>query len=110
MKELEQKLLEAADILIKHYDPCQIKGSQCIVSKDNPCCKISCFGTPCPHMKERKCTNPNIECKIWFCETAIKNMDTQCYEAFRGLEHIAKQYNLASRPFLGDTNYVGADK
>jgi len=109
MTELEQKLCELANLLIEEFNPCQIKDGGCLVSVDNPCCKISRFGSPCPYM-QNKCKNPNLECKIWFCGTSIKNMDSKCLESFKSLESIAKQFNLTKRPFLGDTNYLGADK
>ena len=108
MTELEQKLCELANLLIEEYNPCQIKNSGCLVSEDNPCCKISRFGRPCPYM-QGECKNKNIECKLWFCETALKNMSDECKMEFYTLEKIAKTLNLIKRPFLGDP-YIGADK
>jgi hypothetical protein len=110
MKELNQKLIEITDIFIKKYNPCKINGNSCLAGKDNPCCKISRFGSPCPFMQNGICKNPNLECKVWFCETAIKNMDKDCLEAFKSLENISKLYKLINPPYLGDPHYVGADK
>lgn len=59
---------------------------------------------------KKECTNPNLECKIWFCATAINNMNEDVLEMFKALEVIAKKNGLVTRPFIGDTNYVGADK
>lgn len=108
--KVEQEIIELADALMEKYDPCQLKDGGCLVRNPSPCCDITRFGRRCKYSKNNRCTNPNVECKIWFCETAIKNMDPKVYEAFRGLEHIARQFDMTNQPFLGDTNYVGADK
>ena len=75
MTELENKLKELADIFLQMYNLCKINGAECLAGKDNPCCKITRFGRPCPFMQNGVCKNQNLECKIWFCETAIKNMN-----------------------------------
>ena len=111
MDELAGKLIDVADVLIAKYNPCHLKETSCLVNDPSPCCINSIFGKGmCPYSKDNKCTNRNLDCKIWFCETAIKNMPTEAYDSFKDLENIAKRYGLVKRPFLGDTNYVGADK
>lgn len=110
LSPLEQKLIELSDVFLKKYNPCQINGNSCLAGKDNPCCKKTRFGSPCPFMQKGICMNPNLECKVWFCETAIKAMDKECYKAFIEIERISKQYKLINPPYLGDPHYVGADK
>lgn len=106
-EDLENKI----DYIISYYNPCRIDGSSCLVSKQNPCCYHTRFKQNglCPYMIDNQCTNPNLECKLWFCKTCIDNMDSECFKSIIVLESIAREYNLISRPFIGDP-YVGADK
>jgi hypothetical protein len=109
MTELEQKLIEMADILMKKYNPCHLEKDSCIGGNPNPCCFNSQFGKGvCPYLKGG-CTNINCGCKLWICETAIKNTDPKCVEALRLLEKVAEIFGLDHDPFIGDP-YVGADK
>lgn len=108
-KEIRDSLIKLSDILMDYYNPCEIYGSRCRVGDPNPCCKHTIFGEGvCPFLKET-CTNPNVDCKLWFCETAINNMEPECIESFKALEQLARVHKLIRKPFLGQP-YVGADK
>jgi len=110
MSELEKKLEQVADEIIKIYSPCKIQDGKCLGGNPTDCCRKypepGC--TTCIFLKNG-CTKPNLDCKIWFCETALKNMPIEFREAVYSLENIAKQFNLTTHPFLGEP-YVGADK
>jgi len=112
MSELELGLSAVVDCLIRMYDPCKMQGPGCLVNKVNPCCQSHtrfCRDGPCMHLTSEGCGMPNLECKIWFCNTAMKSMDPKCLESMKALENIAKLHGMISRPFLGGA-YVGADR
>ena len=111
MHEKEKVLVDFADFLMSHYNPCELQGSKCLVGDPNPCCMHTRFKADslCPHMQNSKCTNPNLSCKCWFCQTALNNMNNECREAVYALEAIAKELGFMSRPYLGE-KYYGADR
>lgn len=106
---LNEKLCDMADALILFYDPCQMKGSVCKVGNPNPCCAYTRFGKDgCPFW-HGKCEFRNAKCKLWFCETALKNADPKFIESVKILEQMAKLYTFTRHPLLGES-YIGADK
>lgn len=114
MMKDEDIILEFANLLNKHYNPCKMDGNSCLVGSPNPCCFNTRF-TPeegslnCPSLIENKCTNPNASCRIWLCETALKNLSKEGVAAFYSLQAVAIDYNLMHKPYLGEL-YFGADK
>lgn len=110
MTELEQKVCEIADILMKEYDPCKWNGDACLVGNPSPCCIHTRFGkNGCPFSKDRKCIHPNAHCKLWFCYTAVKSMDPKVVEAFTLLERFGNLFGFVGKPFIGQ-GYRGADR
>lgn len=106
---LNEKISDIADGLMLHYNPCEMEGSSCKVGDPNPCCKHTRFGTNgCPFWHDA-CTFRNVECKIWFCGTAVTDMDEKCLMAFKLLEQLALLFDLTKRPLIGEP-YVGADR
>lgn len=107
--DMSALLIAVADALMRRYDFCGIRGCACKGGDPNPCCINSMYGPGlCPHWQD-KCTNPNPDCKLWICETAIKTCDPNCLEQLKTLEAIGRKYDLVHEPFIGDP-YVGADK
>ena len=104
-------ILEFANLLNKHYNPCHIKDGSCLVSNPNMCCFHTRFkeDDTCPHLINNFCTNLNASCRIWLCETALKNLSKEGVAAFYALQAIAIDYNLMHKPYLGE-HYFGADK
>jgi hypothetical protein len=106
---MNEKICDIADALILYYDPCKMNGSACKAGDPNPCCKHTRFGTDgCPFW-DGKCDFRNAKCKLWFCETAIKDTDSRFIDSIKTLEQLGKLYALTSRPFLGQ-GYIGADR
>jgi hypothetical protein len=110
-QDVHASLLELVDKFNHYYNPCQMKGDGCLVGKPNPCCINTRFnaGGGCHHLKDTVCTNPNVSCKVWFCETALNTMSLNAATVFRALETIAKEMGLMHQPYLGE-HYFGADK
>lgn len=107
---VNDKLCDLVDVLLNYYNPCNICGSGCRVSKENPCCFDTRFGKgKCPFLINDKCVNRNIECKLWICETAIKNTEPECIEALKVLEQFSQIFGLINGQLLGEP-YIGADK
>lgn len=105
---LELHLLEIGIVLMEYYDPCHIRGNSCKAGDPNPCCVHTRFGDPCP-FQEHGCHNPNADCTLWICRTAIDTTDPKCAEAMMELEHLGKLFGIVSKPMIGQA-YVGADR
>lgn len=105
---LNEKLCDLADDIMYYYNPCKIENGKCLL--DEFCCSRTRFkrqdGKEDCHFLKDGCTFKNLKCKLWFCETAIKNMSQECLEIFKNLENIAKLHGLTRKPFLGES-YVG---
>lgn len=110
MTDFEQKLIEITEILIKIYDPCKIKNGSCLVGNPVPCCLNPYFdiSKPCPFIGKECKKNRKLDCRIWFCKTALKNMSERCKKSFYALEEIAKLHGLIQKPYLGE-RYLGID-
>ena len=106
---LDHKLWEIGDTIIKYYNPCQIDGNSCIVSKINPCCVYTRFGKDGCQYQNNGCQNPNTMCVLWLCKTAIKNTNPKCVEALSLLQHLGNLYNIVGKPMIGQA-YIGADR
>ena len=106
---MEEKLIEIVNILIEKYNPCKIKDGGCLVGNPVPCCLNPYFAPekPCPYIGNCKKT---ASCALWFCRTALKNMDEKCKKSLYALEEIAKINGLLSpsAPCLGEP-YEGVD-
>ena len=109
----QKVLIDFADFLIEHYNPCGFHEGKCLVSFNNTCtcCFHTRFGSDalCPYLINNKCTNPNLSCKCWYCQTALDNMTDECKKAVYSLESIAIEMNLMCHPYLGE-KYYGADR
>lgn len=112
---MTEELNNRIDALIRLYDPCCLCGHSCLVSEKNPCCFNTRFKREdpndirCLYLGENGCTYPNLECRIWFCDTAIKAMNPECLRGVIEIEAEAKRLGLISPPYIGD-HYYGADK
>lgn len=105
---ISSNIREIADHLISYYNPCDFSSNRCRVASPSPCCAETRYGSPCPHLIAGKCSMPNTECRLWFCRTAMKEMDPVCLEAFRILEKLAILFKLIEHPYLGEP-YPGID-
>lgn len=107
---IAEKLVELSDLMIKRYNPCDHRDGKCRGGNPTLCCTDTPFGPGlCPFWKDRQCTCPNANCKLWFCETALKSMDVKAVEAFKLLQKFSQVYGLMKSPLIGQ-DYVGADK
>lgn len=110
ISSLEKKLIEMADLLIEYYNPCDLRVGSCRGGDPTLCCTHTPFGSDvCPFLKEHHCTFQNSNCKLWFCESALKSLDPKAVEAFILLQKFAQVYGLMKSPMIG-LPYVGADK
>ena len=106
---LDKHLYAIGELLMEYYDCCHIEGDQCRAGK-NMCCVNSVFGEGlCPHWRDNACQNPNADCKLWICQTAIKNTDERCIKSLILLEQFAGLYGLLRAPIIG-LPYSGADR
>jgi len=81
---LNEKICDIADGLIAFYNPCQMKNGGCKAGPNNPCCKHTRFSKDgCPFMTNGKCGFRNTKCKLWFCETALKDADPKFIETIK---------------------------
>jgi hypothetical protein len=107
---LSTKLCEMGSVLLKYYNCCDLKGSSCKVSEENPCCLNAQYGTDlCPFWQHGACQYENCDCRLWICETAIKTTDPKCVEGLKKLEEFAKLFGLVRTALIG-ARYSGADK
>ena len=116
---LNEKLCDLIDAILYYYNPCQIKDNSCLLVNDmrndkRQCCYRSHFASRtedkyCPFLKSDGCSFRNANCKIWLCETAIKNADPKCLESLKNLENISKIYTLGRGPYLRE-HCVGKNK
>jgi hypothetical protein len=120
LRRIYDYLFELSIILNRRYDPCGFgdsNGSHCIAYGDNnTCCSKDTIypiegdvSRKCKYVRnDNSCGNPNLDCKRWFCRTAINNMGPEVYELFKAIEMIGKHFNLVYTPHLGEP-YVGCD-
>ena len=110
MIDRHKTLMDMLDLIIHEFNPCELDGDTCLIGK-NTCC----FHTPfkdnavCPHLENRICTNPNLSCKVWYCDTAINKMNANCKTLVFAIERILIEHELISHPYLNET-YYGADR
>lgn len=105
-----KKMYEIGDALMEYYDCCGIRGSSCKAGEENPCCTgRTIFGNGCPFMIANSCHNPNCDCKLWLCATAIATTDPKCVETLKLLEQIGILYGVVRPPLIGQP-YSGADR
>lgn len=108
-------LFNMTDLVLKYYDPCQNANNGCLVNREkNPCCiSGTVFSNPrsgpCPYLNDGECGHPNVSCKIWLCETAMKNVDPACVELLKNIERIAIQFGWMDKPYLGEPYKGGSD-
>lgn len=106
---LDQRICDLADVLMLHYNPCGVGNGKC--RRGYWCCygrhwlPFNAEGA-CPLLDESGCTVRRAGCKLWFCETVLREVDSRCVAAFRVLEGLLKLYELSGRPWLGE-RYVG---
>jgi len=106
---LDKKLYEIGDALMEYYDCCHLDGDHCKAGK-NMCCVNGVYGPGlCPHWRDNQCQNPNADCKLWICETAIRSVDERCVKSLILLQHFASLYDLVRTPMIG-MPYSGADR
>jgi len=107
---LNEKVCDIADALILYYNPCKMDGPACKVGNPNPCCTHTRFSkNMCPFWQSNKCNFRNVSCKIWFCETALKDVDPKFVEMIKLLEKVTSLYGLMEAPLIGE-GYIGADR
>jgi hypothetical protein len=110
MIERNKILMDVLDFIIQEFNPCRIDGDQCLIGK-NTCCFHTHFKENdfCPHLRNGTCTNPNHNCKSWYCETSVNNMSPNCKNLVFALERILIGYDLVDHPYLNEP-YYGADR
>lgn len=67
---------EAIKYINKYYsdDLCQFKNNQCLVQRQKKVDKINgCCGL-CIYQNSKGCKVDNISCKLFYCDTALRNM------------------------------------
>lgn len=106
---VNQKLCDLADLLILHYDPCARRQGQC--RRGYSCCYGRWYlpfnqEGRCPLLGDSGCTVRDASCKLWFCESVLRQADPKCIEAFYALEKVLKVFELGGHAFLGE-RYVG---
>ena len=84
-KDIKKRYEFIYDYMCKYLDNnvcilCDFKNDKCIanrlgksVHKENGCCYFRNEGF-CKLFKDKKCTNPNISCKLFMCEYVEKNI------------------------------------
>ena len=84
-KDIKKRYEFIYDYMCKYLDNnvcilCDFKNDKCIanrlgksVHKENGCCYFRNEGF-CILFKDKKCTNPNISCKLFMCEYVEKNI------------------------------------
>lgn len=84
-KEIKKRYEFIYDYMCKYLDNnvcvlCDFKNDKCIanrlgksVHKENGCCYFRNEGF-CILFKDKRCTNPNISCKLFMCEYVEKNI------------------------------------
>lgn len=107
--QLEIALLSLCDATMEEYNPCHMKDGDCLRGNPVPCCSGRIWnlewrkenGRGCKYMVEGKCLNPNLKCKSWICQDALKTIDPECLGILQAVEEIGKNFGLIGRPFLG---------
>lgn len=105
--QIDKKLCELGDLLMKHYNCCNMVGSNCKMGPIQ-CCIDSIHnlegakkGDLCPHWKD-KCTFPNADCKLWLCEVALGTIDPKCAAALLHLQRFGDAMGVVTKPFNGE--------
>ena len=99
-------LLRLTEAVIEKYNPCKIVGSGCIAGDPVPCCSgkiassVNCNGV---------CKSPGLDCRIWFCRTALSGADKDCVDTIKDIERIAIRYGLIGHPYLYE-RYCGENR
>ena len=102
---LEESLIKVADVLMEYYNPCHRSLNKCLVELPHGCPNSEGTCSRCDFLVGSECGKVNLNCKLWFCITAIME-NKECAEDFRILESLAIRYGLVRRPYLGQ-RYVG---
>lgn len=100
--QLHNKLIDLADLVIYHYDPCKIKDGKCVVGGNPiPCCVGSKFkrkdypeNNKCQFLGPNGCTAKNIDCRSWLCDEVKKQTDPKCVAILEAIEKIARVYEF----------------
>lgn len=67
---------EAIKYINQYYkdDLCQFKDNQCIVQRKNKSDKVNGCCRLCQYQNNKACEVNNLSCKLFYCETALKNV------------------------------------
>lgn len=82
MSDLYEKLCKKATLILKKYNPCNIKNGKCL--NGYPCCD------DCEFISKKGCIVDSLACKLWLCDKARINFK-KCYAELNALEIIAKR-------------------
>lgn len=88
-RKLSFCLWHAMDILLKRYNPCQIKDGVCV--RGNSCCMA------CDYLGFYGCTTKCLTCKLWFCDTILNKLDEypKLFQAISKMCGIIWRYDLS---------------
>jgi len=79
---LYDKLYGEADLVLRNYNPCNIKNGRCL--RGHPCCD------GCEYLSAGKgCTVKSLVCKLFLCDEAMMRFP-ECIKSLDVLEKIAK--------------------
>lgn len=100
---MHHKLNEMADLVLRHYDPCQMKngGAACLAGDPNPCCIRTRFkrwdseDKRCYFLGEKGCTFLNLECKVWLCPIATEQAGQECVDALKAIQTLGKMFGVS---------------